>query len=142
VSRGRTVRQFVVGTLVAPTLVGILWMGVSGNIYFVTSSDSGSLVVDLLSSSGKVQPPTRQRLFWAVLEGAVAVTLVFAGGLDALRTASVTTAAPFSVLLALMCVALVKGLKEELDAQTPRRRLRDVESPHAMLLERSDSGAG
>jgi choline/glycine/proline betaine transport protein len=89
-----------------------------------------------------VQPPTRQRLFWAVLEGAVAVTLVFAGGLDALRTASVTTAAPFSVLLALMCVALVKGLKEELDAQTPRRRLRDVESPHAMLLERSDSGAG
>jgi choline/glycine/proline betaine transport protein len=80
--------------------------------YFVTSSDSASLVIDLLTSGGNVDPPKRQRVFWAVLEGAVAGVLLAAGagGLEALQTAAITTALPFSLIMILACVGLVRAL--------------------------------
>jgi choline-glycine betaine transporter len=82
-------------------------------LFFVTSSDSASLVVDTIVSGGAENPPVRQRVFWAVFEGVVAAVLLFAGGLKALQTAALTTALPFCIAIILMCVALVKGLKQE-----------------------------
>ncbi len=81
-------------------------------LYFVTSSDSASLVIDLLTSGGETDAPKVQRVFWAVLEGAVAAVLLLAGagGLEALQTAAITTALPFSLVMLVMCWGLVRAL--------------------------------
>lgn len=160
ISRGRTVREFVVAVLIAPTVMGFVWLTVFGDtalyqqvygsggiaeavsesmptavfvvleryplssvtgiictlcvvLFFVTSSDSASLVVDTIASGGKKNPPISQRIFWAVLEGAVAAVLLFAGGLRALQTAAITTALPFSLVIIVMCVGIVRGLKSD-----------------------------
>ena len=82
-------------------------------LFFVTSSDSGSLVIDMLASGGNPDPPTIQRVFWAITEGAVAATLLWLGGLSALQTASITTGLPFTVVLLVMCYSLLKALRGE-----------------------------
>lgn len=162
VSRGRTIREFVLGVLIVPSLLTFLWMTVFGgsalslvmdgatviseavnqNIatalfvmleqyplaefmsvlgialvmsFFVTSSDSGSLVIDSITSGGKLDAPVGQRIFWALSEGAVAGTLLLGGGLAALQTAAVTTGLPFAIILFVMCFSLYKGLQEEWD---------------------------
>ncbi|MFC0313399.1 BCCT family transporter [Gordonia phosphorivorans] len=174
ISRGRTVRQFITGVLLAPTVVGFVWFAVMGGaglfrqlfgpgdlvedgaasidapatlfevlsdlplgqvfsvlaiiviaLFFITSSDSGSLVVDMLASGGHPNPPTWSRVLWSVIEGAVAISLLVAGGLGALQSAAIATALPFSVVLLLMCFAIVRGLrydyrKRELDARLSR----------------------
>ncbi len=163
VSKGRTVREFVIAVLLVPMIVTTIWMStfgltaldqVIGNIgaltngitdkslamfqmlenipfssitsfiaiilvivFFVTSSDSGSLVIDSITAGGKLDAPVAQRVFWAVMEGLVAVTLLYVGGndaLNALQAGSITTALPFTIVLLLMCYSLYKGLKEEL----------------------------
>ncbi|NEQ54115.1 MAG: BCCT family transporter [Leptolyngbya sp. SIO3F4] len=162
VSKGRTVREFVLGVLLLPTMLTFLWMSVFGGtamsmelgglsgvisdavsdnvatalfvmlqqlpltaitsfvgivlvvVFFVTSSDSGSLVVDSLTSGGKLDSPVPQRVFWAVTEGVVAGVLLLGGGLQALQTASITTGLPFAVVLLLMCYSLYRGLSQEL----------------------------
>ena len=81
--------------------------------FFVTSSDSGSLVIDIITSGGNEDPPVWQRVFWAVAEGAVAAALLLAGGLSALQTASIISALPFACVMFLMCFGLYKGLKME-----------------------------
>ncbi|WP_428119975.1 BCCT family transporter [Candidatus Poriferisodalis sp.] len=93
------------------SLVGVLLL-VS---FFVTSSDSGSLVVDHLTSGGKLDSPKPQRVFWAIMEGAVAVVLLLGGGLSALQTAAVATGLPFAVILLVMCWSMKKAFDEELD---------------------------
>lgn len=160
ISRGRTVREFIAGVLLVPSLVGFVWFSVMGGsglyrqlfgtadlvqdgtvsaagtlfqvldglplgsvlsvlaiilvaVFFITSSDSGSLVVDMLASGGHPNPPVWSRIVWALLEGALAVALLLAGGLDALQAGALATALPFSVILALMCVATVRGLRYE-----------------------------
>src|SRR6056297_4065254 len=160
VSRGRTIREFILGVLLVPSLLTFLWMSVFGgsalflelngigniasavgdNIstalfvllaefpfssltsvigiilvtsFFVTSSDSGSLVIDSITSGGKLDAPVGQRIFWAVSEGAVAATLLVGGGLLALQAAAITTGLPFAFLLILMVYSLMKGLEEE-----------------------------
>nr|WP_036319970.1 BCCT family transporter [Microbacterium indicum] len=161
ISRGRTVRQFVAGVLIVPTLVGMLWFSIMGGsalfrqffgegdlvgadgtvsaegslfqvleglplgqilsvlaiiivaLFFITSSDSGSLVVDMLASGGHPNPPTWSRVLWSFLEGALAIALLLAGGLTTLQTGSLITALPFSIVLILMCVALFRGLSYE-----------------------------
>jgi BCCT family betaine/carnitine transporter len=85
-------------------------------VFFVTSSDSGSLVIDTITAGGKVDAPVAQRVFWAVFEGMVAIALLLGGGLGALQAASVSTGLPFAAVLLLGCYALVKGLLSE-----PRR---------------------
>ena len=77
-------------------------------IFFVTSSDSGSLVIDITSAGGKLEPPTSQRVFWCTLEGAVAIALLLGGGLKSLQAASITAGLPFSILLILMTVSIWK----------------------------------
>jgi len=82
-------------------------------VFFVTSSDSGSLVIDTITAGGKVDAPLAQRVFWAIFEGLVAIALLLGGGLGALQAASVSTGLPFALVLLLGCVALVKGLLAE-----------------------------
>ena len=154
ISKGRTVRQFVAGVLLVPTLVGMIWFSIWGGnglfrqwfgsgdlgditaeesmfrifeqfpatqllsvlgiilvaVFFITSSDSGSLVVDMLASGGHPNPPMLSRVVWALLEGVLAAALLLSGGLTSLQAGSLMTALPFSVILLLMCVALVKAL--------------------------------
>ncbi|MFP4424288.1 MAG: BCCT family transporter [Candidatus Woesearchaeota archaeon] len=81
--------------------------------FFVTSSDSGSLVIDIITSGGNTNPPLATRIFWSILEGIVAATLLLGGGLIALQTAALSMALPFSFFLLLMCYCLYKSLKEE-----------------------------
>ncbi len=81
--------------------------------FFVTSSDSGSLVIDIISSGGAENPPVWQRIFWAVSEGAVAATLLLAGGLAALQTAAISSALPLIIVMILVCYGLMKALHAE-----------------------------
>ncbi|QJW37326.1 BCCT family transporter [Cellulosimicrobium protaetiae] len=160
ISRGRTVREFVLGTLLVPTVVTTLWFSVFGGsalyreltepgsmlvdgevdtdttlfqlfdglplgsllsvvgillivVFFVTSSDSGSLVVDMLASGGNPNPPTWSRIFWAGVSGLLAIALLLAGGLQALQTAAILIALPFSVVMIGMAVSTVRALRAE-----------------------------
>jgi len=89
--------------------------------FFVTSSDSASLVVDIITAGGHLNPPVVQRVFWAVMEGLLAAVLLMGGGLLALRTAVVTTGLPFAVVLLLLGVSLVRGMgRDEGRKPTPR----------------------
>ncbi|WP_006787341.1 BCCT family transporter [Thiorhodospira sibirica] len=81
--------------------------------FFVTSSDSGSLVVDMLTSGGAEDSPTWQRVFWAIVEGLVAAALLLAGGLGALQTATIASALPFTIIMLLMCWGLLRALRIE-----------------------------
>ncbi len=160
ISRGRTIKEFVLGVLIVPTLLTFLWLStfggsamfielnsmadiagaVTSNIatslyvlleqfpisavtstvgvilvasFFVTSSDSGSLVVDSLTAGGKLDAPVPQRIFWALTEGAVAAVLLVGGGLGALQTAAISTGLPFAIILLFVVWSLLKGLREE-----------------------------
>ena len=158
VSRGRTVREFIVSVLIVPSLACVLWMTVFGEtaiiqlvrdgyeaaskaelplqlftmldvlplaqitsfiaivlvvVFFVTSSDSGSLVIDVISAGGKVDAPLPQRVFWAVFEGLVAIALILGGGLVALQAMAVSTGLPFTVVLLVASMAIIKGLASE-----------------------------
>ncbi|MBW3601553.1 MAG: BCCT family transporter [Actinobacteria bacterium] len=161
ISYGRTIREFILGTMFAPVGASFVWFTVFGEtalhselfgpggiadagtsnalfallrqlpvggilsvgasvlaivvvvLFFATSSDSGSLVVDMLTNGGDPDPVRGQRLFWAVTEGAVASVLLLVGGLTALQTASITAGLPFLVVLLVMCYSLTRGLRQE-----------------------------
>ncbi|WP_336368027.1 BCCT family transporter [Marinobacter sp. C2H3] len=94
------------------SLVGIVLV----LVFFVTSSDSGSLVIDSITAGGKTDAPTAQRVFWAVMEGAIAAALVFGGGSDALgaiQATAISAGLPFTVILLVMTWGLLKGLSHE-----------------------------
>jgi BCCT family betaine/carnitine transporter len=82
-------------------------------VFFVTSSDSGSLVIDVIASGGKVESPAPQRVFWCTVEGLVAIALILGGGLVALQAMAVSTGFPFTIVLLVSTVSLVKGLMSE-----------------------------
>ena len=88
-------------------------------VFFVTSSDSGSLVIDTITAGGKVDAPKPQRVFWCIFEGLVAIALLLGGGLGALQAAAVSTGLPFALVLLVACYALVKGLMQEPKAKPP-----------------------
>lgn len=160
ISKGRTVKEFVLGVLIVPTIVTFVWMSGFGGTalhlestgiaaigeavsadstmslfvlleqfplstvtsflaivlvlsFFVTSSDSGSLVIDGLTSGGKIDAPVGQRIFWASTEGLVAIILLIGGGLQALQAAAISTGLPFVIILLIMCYSLRKGLIQE-----------------------------
>ncbi|KAB7619729.1 BCCT family transporter [Alkalilimnicola sp. S0819] len=170
ISRGRTIRQFVLGVMIAPTLFTFLWFSIFGDTalnmimregytaligevqnnqaialfklfeqlpmsaiisfitlilittFFVTSSDSGSLVVDTLASGGAPHTPAPQRIFWAVLEGALAATLLIAGGLEALQTMTVASALPFAIIMLIAAIGLWRALVIEGHREASLRR--------------------
>ncbi|GGX59641.1 BCCT family transporter [Saccharospirillum salsuginis] len=158
VSRGRTVREFIVCVLLIPSAACALWMTAFGGtaisqyvnegyeavvnagldlrlfemlaamplaqitsfiaivlviVFFVTSSDSGSLVIDTITAGGKMEAPTPQRVFWASFEGLLAVALIVGGGLTALQAMAVSTGLPFTIILLVGCFSLYKGLASE-----------------------------
>ena len=85
-------------------------------VFFITSSDSGSLVIDTITAGGKTEAPAAQRVFWCAAEGFIAAALLVVGGADALsalQAASVTTGLPFTFVLLLMCYSLLKGIRHE-----------------------------
>jgi choline/glycine/proline betaine transport protein len=105
--------------------------------FFVTSSDSGSMVIDIITSGGNPDPPVFSRLFWAIMEGAVAGALLLGGGLVALQTATITTGLPFALVILGMCFALYKGLSEysgpqeftlDVTGKTPEFRIKQASS--------------
>ncbi|AEH60747.1 choline/carnitine/betaine transporter [Methanosalsum zhilinae DSM 4017] len=172
VSRGRTIRSFVVGVMLAPTAVGMVWFSVFGGsalyiehfgaagiaelveidsalgffsalshfpyssvliavamisvaIFFITSSDSGTYVIGMLTSKGNPNPPLILRIIWGSLEGAFAAVLLLAGGLEALRTASIIGGFPFMIIMVLMLYCLLKALYIELHEESlPMERAR------------------
>ncbi|WP_228586808.1 BCCT family transporter [Alkalibacterium sp.] len=178
VSKGRTVKEFIIGVIIIPTTISFLWMSVFGGtaifqqlngindltaaisvdeslalfelvenlpisnilsivgiilvvVFFVTSSDSGSLVVDHLTSGGKLESPVPQRIFWAVMEGVVAATLLVGGGLSALQTASIITGLPFTIILLVMIYSLYLGLRQEfLIERAVKQKLQKVRDDH------------
>jgi len=82
-------------------------------VFFVTSSDSGSLVIDTITAGGKVDAPVPQRVFWCIFEGAVAIALLIGGGLTSLQAMVISTGLPFTIVLLIMCWAIWKGLASE-----------------------------
>ena len=172
ISRGRTVREFIVGVLLVPLGFTFLWMTVYGNSalhqvmvegrtglvdavaadssvaifrflgeyplpmvtsaiatllvvnFFVTSADSGALVIDMLSSKGEEESPVWQRIFWALLVGAIAIALLVAGGLGALQAGTIASALPFTVVMILMCWGLVRGMRLDVAKRTSIRHAR------------------
>jgi len=162
VSRGRTVREFMICVLLIPTLVCLLWMNAFGGtalsqfidggytgvtaavndwtpelalykmleplplvgitsfigivlviVFFVTSADSGSLVIDTITAGGKLDAPVVQRVFWCVFQGLVAIALLLGGGLSSLQAGAIATGFPFAIVLLLLCWSTWKGLRAE-----------------------------
>ncbi|PIK15661.1 BCCT family transporter [Halobacteriovorax sp. JY17] len=161
ISKGRTIREFMVGVVFVPAAFTFLWMSVFGNsaislalqgkadklietvntnvpvalfqffeylpgatflsglgvllvmTFFISSSDSGSLVIDTLASGGEEEPPVWQRIFWAVLEGVVAATLLLAGGLGALQTMTIASAFPMIFMIMVALFAFIKSLRAD-----------------------------
>lgn len=158
VSRGRSVREFIICVILIPSSVCVLWMTAFGGnaisqyvndgyeavfnaelplklfamldvmplaeitsfvgiilvvVFFITSSDSGSLVIDTIAAGGKVDAPTPQRVFWCTFEGLVAIALMLGGGLAAAQAMAVTTGLPFTIVLLVATVSLIKGLMDE-----------------------------
>ena len=158
VSRGRTVREFMICVILIPTILCTLWMATFGGtaisqviadaaapvgsaaqelklfvmvkdfpltgvlslvgivlvlVFFITSSDSGSLVIDTITAGGKTDAPVSQRVFWCSFEGVVAAVLLLVGGaeaLSALQAMTVSTGLPFTLVLLVMCLSTWKGL--------------------------------
>ncbi|MEJ2044206.1 MAG: BCCT family transporter [Reinekea sp.] len=85
-------------------------------VFFITSSDSGSLVIDSITAGGKIDAPIPQRVFWATIEGAIAAALLWIGGtqaIEALQAGAISTGLPFTIVLLLMCVSLIMGMRTE-----------------------------
>ena len=167
ISRGRTIREFILGVLLIPITILFLWFTAFGGsavhmelmaaadpslaspglveavkvdygsaifklmefypfaeaatlliivmivLWFVTSSDSASFVIDMLTSGGDANPPKIQRLFWAGTEGVIAAVLLAAGGLGALQAASIVSGFPFAVVILIMLYSLLRGLSRD-----------------------------
>jgi BCCT family betaine/carnitine transporter len=105
-------------------------------VFFVTSSDSGSLVVDSITAGGKLDAPIPQRVFWAVMEGAIAAALLVGGGADALgaiQAVAVTVGLPFTMIMLVMCISTYLGVRSE--------NLADYRSPSAGFAKAADQMA-
>ncbi|MGO0576225.1 BCCT family transporter [Ornithinimicrobium panacihumi] len=191
ISRGRTVREFITGVLLVPTLLTTAWFVIMGGtalyrevfgegglvgedgsvstnealfqmldglpggpflaglaivmivIFFVTSSDSGSYVVDMIANGGDPNPPLWSRVMWSVLEGAIAAVLIVAGaaagveggGLSSLQTMAILTAAPFTIVMIGICISLVKAFAAEMKEA---RRIERALAARELALEASE----
>ena len=175
ISRGRTVREFVLGVIIVPTMLGILWFAVLGGsalylelndpgsmtlpdgtvdvegsifqllqffpgttvltvgvmiliaIFFVTSSDSGALVMGMIATGGNQQPARWVRTFFTLTTAVLAVALLLTGGLAAIQTAAITIALPFSIVMLLMCWSTIVAFRRERQAYEHARRAAFVE---------------
>jgi choline/glycine/proline betaine transport protein len=182
ISKGRSIKEFILGVLVVPSLLTFFWITAFGSTsiqqallgdqtiinavddnvatalfvyledfpfsvvlniigviliagFFVTSSDSGSLVVDSLTSGGKIDAPVGQRIFWAVAEGTIAAVLLIGGGLQALQTASIVTGLPFAFILLFMCYSLYIGVRDEYLKSEEKKAQKELESYEEVISD-------
>ena len=183
VSRGRTIREFILGTVLAPTLAAFVWFSVFGGtalnlqimqglpiadavnadvstamfvlfdalplsgllsgvatvlvlVFFVTSGDSATLVLGMMSTGGNENPSARVKVTWGLLVAGIAISLLLAGGVKAVQTATIVFALPFTLVIVLMAVALWRGVREDWDEEQRqekalRQRLRQLLAPAA-----------
>jgi glycine betaine transporter len=171
VSRGRTIREFIIGTVLAPSLLAFIWFSVFGGtalnmeiwqkvpiaaavkqdvstalftmlgampmglvmsvvatllvlIFFVTSGDSATLVLGMMSTRGNPNPSARIKIIWGSLVAGIAISLLLAGGIKAVQTATIVFALPFTLVILFMVVSLWRGIRE--DWQEEQRRERDM----------------
>ncbi len=169
VSRGRTIREFIAGTVLAPTLAAFLWFSIFGGtalymqiweqvplaeavktdlatalfamfdampfgqfvsvvatllvvVFFITSGDSAVLVLGMMSSGGNPNPSARSKIVWGVLIAGIAISLMLAGGLEAVQTATILFALPFALVIVLMVIALWRALREDWQEEARRER--------------------
>jgi choline/carnitine/betaine transport len=111
-----TVLFVLLGNMFESHAVTMIAIGIATTcivLFFVTSSDSASMVIDIMASGGNPDPPVGTRLFWAIAEGLVAAALLVAGGLEALQAASIAAALPFTFILIAACWALTRALRQE-----------------------------
>lgn len=182
ISRGRTIKEFILCVLILPALVTFLWFSAFGgttmrdillgdtamiaavnhNIstalyvffdkfplaillkslgvilicsFIITSADSGALVVDSITSGGKLKTPKYQRVIWAVATGVIASVLMYGGGLDALQTVVTISGLPFAILLVLMCFSLFRGVKEDYQKEERKEKLLERETYRRNVLQ-------
>ncbi|CAH0118220.1 Glycine betaine transporter OpuD [Paenibacillus sp. CECT 9249] len=187
VSRGRTIKEFILGTLLVPSGFGFVWFAVFGStalrfemfdrypiaetvkqdmtaalfatleylplgtilavlalvliiVFFVTSADSATFVLGMMSSDGNPDPSIKIRVSWGIIQALIAVVLLLSGGLEALQTASIVTALPFAVILLLMTFSIVKALREE--EREHRRAERAKRKKLNLLLEKLQNEGG
>jgi glycine betaine transporter len=178
VSRGRTIREFIMGTVLAPSLAAFLWFSIFGGsaltmqiwqhvpiaaavksdvatalftmfgampfgtamaavatllvlVFFVTSGDSAVLVLGMMSTGGNPNPPARIKIIWGALVAGIAISLLLAGGLKAVQTATIVFALPFALVIVLMVLSLWRAMREDWIEQNQReremrRRLREM----------------
>lgn len=169
VSRGRTIREFIIGTVLAPSLAAFVWFSIFGGtalymeiwqhvplseavkadvatalfalfdampfgqlmsvvatllvvVFFVTSGDSAVLVLGMMSRGGDPNPPARTKIIWGVLVAGIAISLLLAGGIDAVQTATILFALPFALVIVLMVIALWRALREDWLVEARRER--------------------
>ncbi|KFC65893.1 BCCT family transporter [Massilia sp. LC238] len=169
VSRGRTIREFILGTVLAPSLAAFIWFSIFGGtalyleiwqhvplaeavkadlatalfalfdampfgqimsvvatllvvVFFVTSGDSAVLVLGMMSQDGNPNPTTRVKLVWGTLIAGIAISLLLAGGIDAVQTATILFALPFALVIVLMVIALWLGLRDDWEEEARRER--------------------
>lgn len=169
VSRGRTIREFIVGTVLAPSLAAFVWFSVFGGaalhmeiwqsvpiseavkadvstalfamfdampggalmsavavvlvlVFFVTSGDSATLVLGMMSTGGNPDPSGRVKLMWGLLVSGIATSLLLAGGIKAVQTATIVFALPFTVVILLMAWSLWRAIREDWNAAAERDR--------------------
>jgi glycine betaine transporter len=181
VSRGRTIREFLLGTVLAPTLVGFAWFSVMGGtalhleifggaplaeavqadvstviftmfdampfgallsvvatvlvvVFFVTSGDSATLVLGMMSTGGNPDPGGKVKLMWGVLVAGIALSLMLAGGLQAVQTATIVFALPFTVVVVLMAIAVTRAISADWNEE--RRRERELRRRMNELLKK------
>ncbi|WP_193597016.1 BCCT family transporter [Microbacterium sp. YJN-G] len=175
VSKGRSVREFVIGVILVPTLLGILWFSVLGGsalalelaepgaltgpdgtvdlqgalfallqhvpgslivsigaivllgIFFITSADSGALVMGMIATGGKPEPRRWIRTFFVAVTALLAISLLLSGGLSALQTAAITIALPFSVVMLLICWSTVVAFTRERRAYDKAERAQFID---------------
>ncbi|MBB6681629.1 BCCT family transporter [Aequorivita sp. 609] len=181
ISKGRTIKEFILCVLILPALVTFLWFSAFGGItmrdillgdtamiaavndnistalyvffdkfpiaivlkslgvvlicsFIITSADSGAIVVNSITSGGKLNTPSFQRVIWAVATGVIAGVLMYGGGLDALQTVVTISGLPFAILLVMMCFSLYRGVNEDYDKAERKEKLLERESYRKNIL--------
>ncbi|NGX84448.1 BCCT family transporter [Aequorivita sp. KMM 9714] len=181
ISKGRTIKEFILCVLILPALVTFLWFSAFGGItmrdillgdtamiaavndnistalyvffdkfpiaivlkslgvvlicsFIITSADSGAIVVNSITSGGKLNTPSFQRVIWAVATGVIAGVLMYGGGLDALQTVVTISGLPFAILLVMMCFSLYRGINEDYDKAERKEKLLERESYRKNIL--------
>src|SRR6056297_83963 len=173
ISRGRTVREFVLGALTVPTIFTFLWFSVFGGsafdlefgkapgiaetitsnistglfelysyypfstvltiitimllvVFFITSADSATYVLAMMTSNGKLNPPTSRKIIWGLTESSVAAILLLSGGLDALQKMAIAAALPFTIIMVFMCRSLYSGMKYDMAETSDKLEIEDL----------------